>query len=239
MRIALVDGQRREAEHGLLGVCQGCGQRLVPKVGEVRDRHWAHHGERMCDPWWENETPWHRAWKAQFPEHWQEVRRQAENGEWHIADVKTDEGWVFEFQHSHITPVERRAREAFYSNLIWVVDGTRLKRSLTQFGKVWKEGLPVNQQAWLRRVYPDDCALLREWGAGSNAPVLFDFGVEAAVWWLLPRSADGAREYVAQFSRTAFVQLHSSGTTEMVDDFAKFLKEFSQMISIYNSHIRR
>ena len=52
--------------------------------------HWAHRGSRFCDPWWENETEWHRSWKGQFPVNWQEVVHQAETGEKHIADVKTE-----------------------------------------------------------------------------------------------------------------------------------------------------
>ena len=47
-------------------------------------------GRRFCDPWWENETEWHRAWKDQFPADWQEIVHHAEDGEKHIADVKTD-----------------------------------------------------------------------------------------------------------------------------------------------------
>jgi len=56
----------------------------------------------MCDNWWENETQWHRDWKNHFPVEWQEVVQIAEDGEKHIADVKTSEGWVVEFQHSYL-----------------------------------------------------------------------------------------------------------------------------------------
>ena len=69
---------------------------MVARCGEVRVRHWAHKGRRLCDPWWENETEWHRAWKDQFPADWQEVVCYAEDGERHIADVKTHAGWVIE-----------------------------------------------------------------------------------------------------------------------------------------------
>jgi hypothetical protein len=51
----------------------------------------------------ENETEWHRAWKDQFPPEWQEIVHLAGDGERHIADVKTGDGWVIEFQHSYIT----------------------------------------------------------------------------------------------------------------------------------------
>lgn len=45
-----------------------------------------------------------------------------ESGEKHIADVKTDSGWVLEFQHSNINPKERLSRNSFYPKLVWVVD---------------------------------------------------------------------------------------------------------------------
>jgi competence CoiA-like predicted nuclease len=132
MRFALVDGQRREAESGLSGECDGCESALVAKCGEVRVRHWAHRARRNCDPWWENETEWHRSWKARFPDHWQEILHHATDGERHRADVKTAHGWALEFQHSFIKPEERRSREAFYAKLMWVVDGTRRKRDKAQ-----------------------------------------------------------------------------------------------------------
>ena len=85
--------------------------------------HWAHKGRRNCDPWWENETSWHREWKSHFPEKCREVTHTAPDGELHRADIKTPTGIVIEVQHSTMTDGERESREAFYGNLIWVVDG--------------------------------------------------------------------------------------------------------------------
>ena len=73
MRFALVDGQRREPESGLVGECTGCGSPVLARCGDVRVWHWAHKGRRRGHPWWENETEWHRRWKGHFPEDWQEV----------------------------------------------------------------------------------------------------------------------------------------------------------------------
>ena len=55
-------------------------------------------------------------WKKCFPEEWQEVVHFAEDGEKHIADVKTPSGLVIEFQHSAIKPEEQLSREGFYKN---------------------------------------------------------------------------------------------------------------------------
>jgi len=113
--------------------------------------------------------------KELFPAHWQEVVHEAENGEKHIADVKTDQGWVIEFQHSYIKLEERRSRDTFYPKLVWVVDGARRKRDRTQFLNALKEGMQVGGNSLFRRAFSDKCILLREWEE-SHAPIFFDFG---------------------------------------------------------------
>ena len=139
MRFALLNDERIEATKEAKGVCPCCGNDLVAKCGEVYIHHWAH--KKKCnDHWWENETEWHRNWKNQFPNEWQEIIQYDESGEKHIADVKTSEGWVIEFQHSYLNPEERRSRNNFYKKLIWVVDGTRRKTDAKQFQKIFDEG---------------------------------------------------------------------------------------------------
>jgi competence protein CoiA len=129
MKFALVDNIKLEATEGLKGICPSCGSELIAKCGAVKMNHWAHKGTRNCDLWWENETEWHRTWKNNFSTDWQEIILIDEiSGEKHIADIRTIHGLVIEFQHSHIDPVERTKREKFYKNMVWVVDGTRLKR---------------------------------------------------------------------------------------------------------------
>lgn len=237
MKFALVNGQRQEAQPSLSGKCPACDQPMVAKCGEVRIWHWAHQGSRSCDPWWENETEWHRAWKGQFPVNWQEVVHPAETGEKHIADVKTDRGWVIEFQHSYLQPEERRSRDAFYPKLIWVVNGTRRKRDKAQLLEAWKEGVPVGTSSLVRRVFSDSCRLLGEW-AGSDAPIFFDLGEEQVLWWLLAKSTDG-RAYVARFPRAQFIEIHCSGATQKAHDiFDEFVKDVSKLVADYESHLR-
>lgn len=133
MKFAKLDGQRCEAQPGLSASCPSCGASMVAKCGSLRVWHWAHRGVRVCDPWWESETEWHRAWKDEFPSDWQEVLHFASNGEKHIADVKTEVGLVIEFQHSFLKAEERTARETFYRKMVWVVDARRRKRDVAQF----------------------------------------------------------------------------------------------------------
>ena len=101
-----------------------CGQAATSKCGSQVRWHWAHAGRRHCDPWWENETDWHRAWKAYFPEAMREiVHFERVTGEKHVADLKTARGLVIELQHSAMPLEEMQSRERFYGHMIWIVDG--------------------------------------------------------------------------------------------------------------------
>lgn len=99
-----------------------CGAAAIAKCGEKVVWHWAHAGQRHCDPWWENETEWHRSWKQCFPEEQREIVMFAPDGEKHIADVRTPNGMVVEFQNSPMAPEELRSREQFYGKMLWVVN---------------------------------------------------------------------------------------------------------------------
>lgn len=230
MKIAVVNGERREAQPGLAGICPACDRPMMAKCGEVKVWHWAHHGRRVCDPWWENETEWHRAWKNEFPVDWQEIVHTAGNGEKHIADVKTDHGWVIEFQHSHLHPEERRSRNAFYKKLAWVVDATRRKTDAGQFGKALMGGVRLGRAF---KVQPDGCSLLREWG-DTSAPVFFDFGDGPSLWWLLAKGA-GGHVYVAPFSRADFVNIHRDGSTKITTDFQALVDDVAKLVASYES----
>jgi len=133
MRFAMVAGKRAPPSPGLNGTCPACESPVIARCGTERVHHWAHRSMRNCDSWWEPETEWHRSWKDKFPHDWQETIKFAANGEKHIADVCCPNGAVIEFQHSHLRPEERAARERFYGNMVWVVDGLRLSRDLPRF----------------------------------------------------------------------------------------------------------
>jgi hypothetical protein len=102
---------------------------MIAKCGPRRIPHWAHSRTKNCDPWWEPETEWHRNWKNQFPQECREVTHRAPDGEIHRADVKTPTGVIVELQHSSITDVERLSREAFYGQLVWIVDGLGFRKN--------------------------------------------------------------------------------------------------------------
>lgn len=177
MRLAVVEGERADALPKLKGHCPSCGGEMVAKCGRVKVWHWSHRGRPPCDPWWESETEWHRAWKSNFPIEWQEiVAFDPVTGEKHIADVKTPHGLVIEFQHSPISPEEIRAREAFYGNMIWIVDGTRAPLDTSYFNMGTWGPIDENPIAygihWLGRG-----RLFHNWSQ-VGARVYLDFGTD-------------------------------------------------------------
>ncbi|NYZ12641.1 hypothetical protein HL658_08770 [Azospirillum sp. RWY-5-1] len=209
MRYAIVDGKKSEAQPKLKGHCPNCDAEMVAKCGRVKIWHWAHKGCPPCDPWWETETNWHRAWKNCFPMDWQEVSHiDPYSGERHIADIKTPYGFVIEFQHSIIHHTERYEREAFYKNMIWVVDGLRNSFDLTYFnigisGPVQNNPLAYKINWWGRS------RLLHNW-ADSGAKVYLDFGGEN-LWRLIIFDSEKNVGAVGPISKEIFIQNCKNG----------------------------
>lgn len=176
MKFAFIDSDRRLAERGLRGACPGCGQEVLAKCGNRRIHHWAHIGIMVCDGFWEPETQWHRDWKDRFPAGWQEQRRVSSDGELHIADVLTEAGVALEFQRSHISDEEKRCREQFHRRIVWVADGTRLKRDHSSFRRLLSSA-PITLSKYLAFVLPrSGSPILERWSGGHT--VYLDFGKE-------------------------------------------------------------
>jgi len=222
MKFALVDGEKEEATKGSTGLCQVCGSELIAKCGEIKIHHWSHKSKRNCDQWWENESEWHRDWKNEFPTEWQEVIHRDENGEKHIADVKTETDWIIEFQHSFLKPKERYSRNTFYNKLIWVIDGTRRKTDKKQFDKILKEEscYIAKRPPTIKVNFPEDCRLFNEWG-NSNSLVFFDFGgsnENSLLWFLYPQMQSG-NIYLSYINRSGFIELsNNDGVDKLVRD---------------------
>jgi len=218
MRFALIEGSLVEAKTGLQGLCPGCYQPVVAKCGTQRIHHWSHLNIKTCDNWWEPETEWHRSWKNNFPLNWQEnFLPDKVTGEKHIADVRTASGLVIEFQHSHLDPNERTAREKFYQNMVWVMDGARLKRDYPRFQKELNNFRTIRKGIY-RVDYPEDC-FPSAW-LDSSVPVIFDFrGNESIVdpkdrrndlYCLFPGRI-GQHAIVAVLFRRAFIDAAKNG----------------------------
>lgn len=225
MKFALVNGERKEAEPSLKGECIVCGSSTLARCGKVRMHHWAHKASPRCDPWWEPETEWHRAWKNQFPSDWQEFVHQAGNGEKHIADVKTKTDWVLEFQHSFIKPEERKSREDFYKKMMWVVDADRSPQYKSRFLKALKDNGFTNRQHPEITAIASKLELLRTW-VTSSSHVIFDLG-EDALWWLRPES-DEYWSYLVSIPRSMFIEFHLRADSLGLDTF---VENYSQALS--------
>lgn len=218
MKYALVDGTKTEAAKGIKGICPSCGSELIAKCGEQKINHWAHKGTRTCDPWWEPETEWHRSWKNNYDIEWQEISLTDEKtGEKHIADVHTAYNLVIEVQHSFIKPDERISREKFYKNMVWVVDGTRLKRDFPRFLKGMEDFRDTEKEGVFLVDFPDE-VFPKNW-LNSFVPLIFDFkGLEATdindirnrLYCLLP-IRKGRYAIVAEISRKAFINTTVNG----------------------------
>lgn len=162
--------------------------------------------------------------KVISPYEWQEVGHVDEvTGERHIADVKTEAGLVIEFQHSHLKPEEQRAREQFYKNMVWVIDGVRLQRDFPRFLGGKKGFRWVNPSLCLADFY-DKC-FPKAW-LNSSMPVAFDFRSASAddedeqahksLWCLLPRRV-GRKAVVVAIAPEDFVVSAMNG--ELVEQF--------------------
>ncbi len=243
MKFAKVAGFKTEAEKGLSGICQGCEKEMIPICGLKRAWHWRHKLDCECDPWWENETEWHRNWKDNFPVEYQEIRQRAENGEWHIADVKTKQGNVIEFQHSSLNPEERSKRNEFYgANLIWVVDGLKRKTDLPRFFNAWNSSKQISKELPLIQLplfITDECKLLDEW-SNCKGPVFFDFGTDVLLC-LMPKSSKG-KLYAGPFLKQKFVSLLNEndrggeGFFELIIVINKIIVEFEKLKEIHQQH---
>lgn len=132
-------------------------------------------------------------------------------GERHIADVKTPFDLVIEFQHSPIEQMEVESREAFYGNMIWVVDGDRGSADPGYFSV----GLSTTEPASLVPL----AYYLKWWGrsktldnwALATVPVYIDFGHQEALWKLVSFDPDENLGIVMPTTRTWLVEACSNG----------------------------
>lgn len=218
MKYAIFENKRIEAVRGFQNaICPICRNNVIAKCGNINIHHWAHKSKTECDNWWENETSWHRNWKNNFPDDWQEyVMHGSVNSEKHVADIKTSNNLVIEFQHSSIKPEERVARENFYRNMIWVVDGTRLENDYKRFDKnkdklkKSKEYTSYAEAIRIEEIFP------KAW-TNSKVPIFFDFGInhfgkpnedkcKNLLWCLFPKEKGCDSRVIMCISKKNFIK---------------------------------
>jgi hypothetical protein len=175
MQFSIVNNQRTIPFPKGKGVCEICEAGTLSKCGEKVMWHWAHKSKMECDPWWENETEWHRQWKEEFPESFREiVHKDPISGEVHRADIKSDKGIILEIQNSPISLDELRSREDFYKNLVWIVNAEKFKKRFN----IWDAPLPDPSVAGFEDIvfmpsqYEPSCSMF--WRKSENPDALHD-----------------------------------------------------------------
>ncbi|WP_227714488.1 competence protein CoiA [Marinobacter sp. 1-4A] len=204
VRYAFVNGYRVEPKKGLNGTCPCCNSDVIAKCGNFKVHHWAHKTRETCDPWWENESEWHRTWKSYFPSENQErVFIDEKTGERHIADVYVDKNVVIEFQSYSISAEEMDARELFYQQMIWVVNGA--KRDFDRIYFHQSVYGPHTDDTYLRKIrWVGRSKLLAKWEAATKH-VYMDFGTDL-VWHLIEYDPDTKKGLVKAYPKQKFVE---------------------------------
>lgn len=180
MKYALLNNKRIEPQKGIKdAICPCCGELVIPKCGDIKIHHWAHKSKENCDPWWENETEWHRQWKDNFHKECQEIVMHDETtGEKHVADIKTQTGIVLEFQHSPISPEEQYSREQFYKNMIWIVDARKYYERFKKYLYLL-EHCKNNKSYFYMHIdyYEEHINCFPKRWLESSVPVVLDYGI--------------------------------------------------------------
>lgn len=128
---ALVNNIVVEATKGAKGKCPHCRSDMIAKCGDIYTHYWAHKNKDDCDSWHESETIWHYIWKKTFGLEYAE-KRITKGDIWHIADIKTKDGIILEFQNSPISIEDIEKREEFYGErMLWIINGEKFKKNLT------------------------------------------------------------------------------------------------------------
>ena len=237
-RYALVDGVRTDiadAQSGDLGECEVCHGQLRARKGDVRVPHWAHVNREVCDAWHEAKGEWHVKWQNEFPANWRECL-VVKDQERHIADMRNEQGLVIEFQHSAMNREEQEKREKFYGNMIWVVDGTRLKNDKARFIKnvdaeiqvIYTDKTKKQLLTPFRLGYDIQSVFPRAW-LNCSVPVLFDFR-EQVLWCLLPGRMGNGYSIVLPVLRSVFFKQVMSHSTLLPDPPAAILVAMSKLL---------
>jgi len=204
VRYAYVGSERVEPTKGQRAICACCGGEVVAKCGQFKTHHWAHKTLETCDPWWENESDWHRDWKSYFPPERQEfVFRAQVTGERHIADVYSEKGVVLKFQSYSIAQDEVEARERFYGQMIWVVNGCKNPFDKTYFNMSIHHA--HTSDPMLRKIdWIGRGKIFAKWTLAKKH-VYLDFGSDV-VWHLIEYNQGTKNGMVKAYPKKQFVE---------------------------------
>lgn len=123
-------GEPIEATKNKIGLCPGCGEKLIPKMGIINIHHWAHKS-CDCDSFGEHETRWHYEWKKKLGlKNCEIIVKNESFSKYHRADAIID-GYTIELQNSPISPLDIILRESFYGEkMIWIFNALTLGKGI-------------------------------------------------------------------------------------------------------------
>lgn len=116
--IAIVEAERMTAEPGLIGKCQLCNGKMIPKCGNVKVWHWSHEAnDHNCT--YKPMTQWHYDWQNRFDIELREIRTLNNT----ISDIlRKDNAVGIEFQNSPFDFNYVQKKEKSTPTVLWVVN---------------------------------------------------------------------------------------------------------------------
>lgn len=175
MEFALSENNERIfATRHAKGFCTICKEPMIAKCGNIKIHHWAHKSSKNCDPWWENESDWHRKWKNLVHKDFRENVIE-KNGIKHRADIQLLFEVIIEFQKSPLSLDERLEREIFYENMVWVIHFPRDKI------------LEINDRKMYTKLFGDYYVKVKNFSKGfcrppHPCPIFLDFDNGEMFW---------------------------------------------------------
>lgn len=106
--------------------CPCCRKRMRARVGDVRIPHWAHESGERCDEWWEEESEWRNDWMQLLSGSDKvDVENVLEKGNVrHFYDARFAGRQIAIFRRKRLSPEMLAAREQFFGDMFWFVEGT-------------------------------------------------------------------------------------------------------------------
>lgn len=238
MKFAIVgNNKHQKPTKGTKGICPLCGETVLAKCGNIKSYYWSHLSDSKC-AYKENKGEWHIDWQNKFPDDWQEVLLvDPSTNEKNIADIQTPTGFVLEFQHSHIKDEEKTARENFYKNMVWVVDGANWKKIEAFFENKFKTLSEGEPEKFRIDQYDYETNFSLIW-ANASVPTIYDFydaqSAENASKWheylfVCFPYRDWVGFYVVPIKRQNFIKIaREDRLQKMVHDIQRSIDKKSQ-----------
>lgn len=189
-------GQNILASEMAIGFCSVCGQKLIPRCGDINVHHWAHVAGD-CDTWSEGESEWHLGWKSILDPSAIEVRMGPHRADIYVAP------YVIELQNSPIDLDAIKEREKFYVFMIWLFNGADYIDRFHMDPFVNKRGQTCIGFYWEHH---------RKHVLMCDRPVFIDFG-EKGIFEIVYKNPDKPSGWGWLWTRDQFISMYIKNKT--------------------------